>query len=116
MLRFLVGAACVVIILYGVRAAAPVLGPALLGLLLAYAVVPFPRWLIRRFKFSKSVAIVVTAAAVVAAGLFLVFSLDVGSAVIQVKLPMYQQRLASVYEQATNGMSAWFVRLFRISC
>ncbi|MGA9495478.1 MAG: AI-2E family transporter [Terriglobales bacterium] len=105
-LQFLLGGACTVIILCGVRAAAPVLGPVLLGLLLAYALVPFPRWLIRRFRFPKSAAIAVTAAAVVASGLFLAFSMDLATVLIEVKLPVYEQRLSSVYEQAENVMSA----------
>jgi len=104
-LQFLLGSACTVIILCGVRAAAPVLGPVLLGLLLAYALVPFPRWLIRRFKFPKSAAIAVTTAAVIASGLFIAFSLNLATVVIEVKLPVYEQRLGSVYEQAENVMS-----------
>ncbi len=106
MLRFLIGAACTVIILSGVRAAAPVLGPLLLGLLLAYALVPLPRWLIRRFKVPKSAAIGMTAGAVIAAGLFLLFSMDLASMVIAAKLPFYQQRLSSVYDQAEALTSA----------
>ncbi|MFY9845916.1 MAG: AI-2E family transporter [Terriglobales bacterium] len=105
-LQFLLGGACTVIILCGVRAAAPVLGPVLLGLLLAYALVPFPRWLIRRFRFPKGAAIAVTAAAVIASGLFLAFSMDLATVLIEVKLPVYEQRLGSVYEQAENVMSA----------
>src|SRR5271167_988785 len=104
--RLLQGTAYAVIILWGVRAASPVLGPLLLGLLLAFALVPFPRWLMRRFKFPKSAAIAVTAATVVASGLFLAFSLDLATVVIEVKLPVYEQRLGSVYEQAENVMSA----------
>jgi AI-2 transport protein TqsA len=106
MLRFLQGAACTVIILWGVRAASPVLGPLLLGLLLAYAVVPFPKWLMRRFKFPKSAAIAMTAVAVVALGLFLLFYLDVATLRIEEKLPIYEQHLASLYEQVAVFMSA----------
>jgi AI-2 transport protein TqsA len=106
MLQFLIGAACTVVILCGVRAATPVLGPLLLGLLLAYALVPFPRWLIRRFNFPKGGAIATTAAAVVASGLFLAFSLDLASVRIEEKLPIYEQHLAGLYEQAETFTSA----------
>jgi len=75
-LRFLQGAAWTVIILWGIRTASPVLGPLLLGLLLAYAVVPFPKWLMKRFKFREGTAIATTAVAVAAAGLYLVVALD----------------------------------------
>ena len=105
-LRFLHGAACTVIILWGVRAASSVLGPLLLGLLLAYAILPFPKWLMRRFKFSKSAAIAMTAVAVAASGLYLVFSLDLATVRIATKLPIYEQHLASLYQQVTVFMSA----------
>ena len=106
MLRFLLGAACTVIVLSGVRAAAPILGPLLLGLLVAYALVPFPKWLIRRFQFPKSAAIAMTAVAIVAAGLFMAFSLNLAAVRIEEKLPIYEQHLADLYEQNELFMSA----------
>jgi AI-2 transport protein TqsA len=106
MLRFLQGAACTVIVLWGVSAASPVLGPLLLGLLFAYALVPFPRWLIRRFGFPKNAAIATTAAVVVAGALCLIFSLDLATERIKETLPVYEQRLATLHEQVAVSMSA----------
>jgi len=106
MLRFLQGAACTVIVLWGVKAASPVLGPLLLGLLLAYAVVSFPKWLMRRFKFPKSAAIAMTGAVVVASVLCLMLSLDLASVRIKETLPIYEQHLASLHEQVAVSMSA----------
>jgi AI-2 transport protein TqsA len=100
-LRFLLGGACTVIIVAGIRAASDILGPLLLSLLLAYAVAPFPNWLIRRFQFTKSAAIGVTAAAILAAVLFLLFPLDLAAMRIEQKLPIYEQRLATLYGQGT---------------
>jgi AI-2 transport protein TqsA len=100
-LRFLLGAACMVIILWGIRAASDILGPLLLGLLFAYAVVPFPKWLMQRFKFTKSAAIGVTAVAGLAFVLFLLAPLDVATVRIAGKLPTYEQRLSDLYEQVT---------------
>ena len=105
-LRSLLCAACTVIVLWGIRATSALLGPLLLGLLIAYAVVPFPKWLMKRFKFRKSTAIAMTAVAVVASGLFLVFSLDLGTVRIATKLPVYEQHLASLYEQVAVSMDA----------
>jgi AI-2 transport protein TqsA len=105
-LRFLQGAAWTVIILWGIRTASPVLGPLLLGLLLAYAIVPFPKWLMKRFKFRKGTAIAMTAVAVAAAGLYLVFALDLATVRIAAKLPTYEQHLASLYGQASLFMTA----------
>jgi AI-2 transport protein TqsA len=98
-LRMLLGTACIVIILTGVRAASAVLGPLLLRLLLAYAAVPFPKWLMLRFKLGKSAAIALTAVAVVAFGLYLLLALDLASIRIAAKLPIYEERLASLYQQ-----------------
>jgi AI-2 transport protein TqsA len=105
-LRFLQGAAWIVIILWGIRTASPVLGPLLLGLLLAYAIVPFPKWLMHRFKIRKGKAIALTAAAVAAAGLYLVLAVDLATVRIAAKLPTYEQHLAGLYQQASLFMSA----------
>jgi AI-2 transport protein TqsA len=99
MLRILLGAACTVIILAGVRAASSVLGPLLLSLLLAYAVVPFPKWLMSHFKLRKTAAILLTAVAVAAFGLYLLLALDLATIRIAAKLPIYEERLANLYQQ-----------------
>ena len=106
MLRNLQGAACTVIILWGISAASAILGPLLLGLLLAYAVVPFPKWIMRRFKVSKRASMSLTAVAVVIVGLYLVFALDLAAVRIAEKLPTYEQHLANLYQQVTVFMSA----------
>lgn len=98
--------ACSIIILSGVRAASPIPGPLLLSLLLVYTVVPFPKWLMLRFKFHKSAAIVMTAVAVVAFGLYILLSLDLAAIRIAAKLPIYEQRLAELYDQVTVFMNA----------
>src|SRR5208282_3263291 len=105
-LRLLIGAACTVIILWGIKTVSPVLGPLLLGLLLAYAAVPFPKWLIKRFKFRKSAAIAMTAVGVVALVLYLLLSLDLATVRISAKLPIYEQRLAELYEQQAAYLNA----------
>jgi AI-2 transport protein TqsA len=105
-LRFLLCAACTVIILWGIRAASDILGPLLLALLFAYAVVPFLKWLMQRFKFTKSAAIAVTAVAVLAFVLFLLVPLDFTTVRIAEKLPTYEHRLAGLYEQVTTYANA----------
>jgi len=105
-LQFLLGAACVVIVLWGIGAASSVLGPLLLGILFAYAVVPFPNWLIRRFKLSKGAAIAATVLAVFASALYLLASLDLGSVHVEEKLPVYEQHLTTLYGQVEAFMSS----------
>jgi AI-2 transport protein TqsA len=106
MLRFQQGAACSLVILWGVRAASPVLGPLLLGLLLAYALVPFPKWLMRRFKLPKSIAIATTAAVAIASGTCLLLSLEFATVRIKETLPIYEQHLAILHEQVAVSMRA----------
>ena len=106
MLRFLLAFACTVIIMAGLRAAAPILGPLLLGLLLAYAIVPFPKWIMRRFKLTKSAAIALTAVAALAFSLYIVFALDIASLRIGEKLPTYLRHLTSLYAQLETSASA----------
>ena len=106
MLRILLGAACAVIIMVGIRAASGILGPLLLGLLLAYAVVPFPKWIMRRFKVSRGTAMVLTGVAGVAFGLYLVFVLDIATVRIGDRLPTYEQHIANLYSQMSAFMIA----------
>jgi AI-2 transport protein TqsA len=104
-LRFLLAAACVVIILAGIRATAAILAPLLLGLLLAYAVVPFPQWLMRRFKLTKRTAIVLTAVAAGSAAIYLVFAVDLATVRVAAKLPLYEEHLVLLYERVANFAS-----------
>ncbi len=104
-LRSVEGAACVVIILFGVWAASSVLGPLILGLILAYAVVPFPTWLMHRFKLSKSLATALTAVALVAAGVLALFTLETGIVRLTARLPLYEEHLAILYSQIEVLMS-----------
>ncbi len=106
MLRFVLGVACTVIILAGVRAASAILAPLLLSLLLAYAAVPFPKWLMRRFKLHKTAAIILTAVAVAAFGLYLLVALDLATLRIAAKLPIYEERLANLYQQIDGYLNA----------
>jgi AI-2 transport protein TqsA len=104
--RFLQVSACAVIVLWGVRTASAVLGPLLLGLLLAYAVVPFPEWLMRRFKFRKGAAIAMTAVAVLSLGLYVLLAVDFGAVRVAAKLPAYEQHLVILYERISVFMNA----------
>jgi AI-2 transport protein TqsA len=105
-LRLVLGAACTIIILAGVKTASSILGPLLLSLLLAYAAVPFPRWLMLRFKLKKNSAIILTAVAVAAFGLYLLLALDLATVRIAAKLPIYEAQLANLYQQIAVFMNA----------
>ncbi len=106
LLPLLQGTACIVIILWGVRVLSDILAPLLLGLLLAYAVAPFPKWLMHRFKLSKAGATGIIAVVLSATGLLAVLALELGVARLTIRLPIYGQRLAGLCEQVTVFLSA----------
>ena len=56
-MRALQIAAYVVIVAWGIKASSHILSIVLIALLLAYAILPFPKWLMRRFQVRKSLAI-----------------------------------------------------------
>ena len=58
-IRFLLVAACVVVIIAGLRAAAPIILPFLIAVFLAVVNVPLMNWLMRN-RVPKSIAVVLT--------------------------------------------------------
>ena len=57
-MRLLQAAAYVVLVAWGIKAASHVLSIILIALLLTYAILPFPQWLMHRFHFRKSLVVV----------------------------------------------------------
>ena len=106
LLRPLVGAACIVIVAWGIRAASHVILLLLISLFLAYVQVPFPRWLIKRFKLGMTTALGLTVI------LVLVFYVVVSSLLfltglrIMAKLPTYELRFTAFYQQASSFLIA----------
>ena len=102
MSRFFITAAAVVVLLWGLRVAAPVLNPFLLAVVLAFSVAPIPNWFVHRFKFRKTTAILLTLVVVVVLGLVLL--LAVGEAAVRLKdqLPAYQERFTALHVQVTD--------------
>lgn len=98
-LSLLQAAACVVILLWGIRTTASILGPLLLGLMLAYAILPFPTWLMSRFKLSKRRATTLTAVALTASGLVALVTLDAGIARLAARVPVFEQHWDALYDQ-----------------
>jgi hypothetical protein len=58
-----------------------------------------------RFKLHKSSAIALTAVAVVAFGLYLLLALDLATIRIAARLPIYEERLADLYQQIAVSMN-----------
>jgi AI-2 transport protein TqsA len=99
MLRLLEAAACLVIILWGIRAASDLIGLVLLGILLACVFLPFPEWLMERFKLGKSAAIGLTVASLGTLSLVTVFYLYERISHLREKLPTYQEHFMLLYEK-----------------
>jgi AI-2 transport protein TqsA len=92
LLPILVATACVVVIVAGMKAAAPLLNNIFLAWLLAYSISPLPYWLMRK-RVPTALAVLLTLLIVVVGGLAIasLFGLSV-SGLVQ-KLPTYQARL-----------------------
>ena len=91
--------AYVVIVAWGIRAASEILSIVLLSMLLAYAYLPLPKWLMRRFHLRKGVAISLGLAFVALLYLILSVGLFETSFKMRERLPLYEDHLASLDHQ-----------------
>ena len=105
-LRLLQAAAYVVVVAWGIKAASHPLSVVLIALLLTYVILPFPKWLMHRFRLRKSLAILLTVAFV--AAIYLVISIALIEAVIQLRerLPIYEEHLRGLYGRIAGYLSA----------
>jgi predicted PurR-regulated permease PerM len=101
---YLVGGACLVIVVAGLKLAAPIVNLVLISFLLAFSISPIQNWLIRR-KFSKGLAVIVTVLLILVGGSVLISILTVSLAGLIGKLPDYQARLTSFW----NAITAFFI-------
>lgn len=97
--RLLQVAAYVVIVAWGIRAGSEILSIVLLSMLLAYAYLPLPKWLMHRFHLRKGVAISLGLAFVALLYLILSVGLFEASFKVRERLPIYSQHFASLCNQ-----------------
>jgi len=100
-IRFLLGAACIVIISAGIKAASDVLSLVLLGLLLAYSALPIVRWMMHRFHLRKTMALALAVGVMGTLQLVLVVLLYLSAASMKQKFPTYQEHARGLYQQVT---------------
>jgi AI-2 transport protein TqsA len=105
-LRLLQIAAYVVIVAWGIRAASEIFSIVLLSMLLAFAYLPFPNWLMRRFHLRRGVAISLGLGFVALLYLILAVGLFEDSFKMHQRLPIYEQSLARLYNQFTVFLSS----------
>ncbi len=97
-LHFLMAAACIVVIIAGIKAAASILTPFLLALLLAQSIRPFPDWLMRK-RLSAGLSVLVTLLVVLVGGVAVASWLGVSITQLIDRLPTYQSGLTSLQEK-----------------
>ena len=105
-MRLLQAAAYIVVVAWGIRAASHILSIIFIALLFAYVILPFPRWLMRRFRFRKSLALVLTVAFV--AAIYLVVSAALVEAAFHMreKLPLYEEHIRTLHERLAGLLTA----------
>lgn len=105
-LHLLLGAASVVIVLFGVKAAASVLTPLLLALLLALACQPILNTM-AKFRIPRALGAVLLLSVIVLLGFLL--SKVVTSTTMQImsKLPFYEQQFNALLIEVLSHLAAW---------
>ena len=88
-----------VVVIYGIRMASNILSILLISLLLTYAILPLPQWLVRRFHFHKSTALICTVLFVIALYCVSTFALVKAGVQMRAKLPVYELRIEDLHQQ-----------------
>jgi predicted PurR-regulated permease PerM len=101
----LLAAASLIVVVAGLRAAAPILNLFLLALLLTTSVAPVVLWQLRK-GWSTNRAVLLTVLGVVLGGVLTVFLVGVSVARLARKLPAYESRLAEVHDSLASTLSA----------
>ena len=99
-IRFLLVAACVVVIIAGLRAAAPIILPFLIAVFLAVVNVPLMNWLMRN-RVPKPIAVVLTILTAVSIVGILVGVMATSLNQFSVVAPTYQERLQELFASIT---------------
>ena len=94
MLRLLLAAACFVIIVAGLKVAAPIVSVVLLGLLVAQSLSNVPMWLMKK-GLKPGLSVLLSILLVLVGGLLLVLMFSISTARLADNLPTYQARLST---------------------
>jgi AI-2 transport protein TqsA len=104
--RFLQAVACVVIIMWGIRTMSHLLVLLLMALMLAYAFVPLPKWLIQRFKIQKSAALALTVVLLGTLNAVVITLLYESLVRMTERVPTYHERFVRLFEKLMVFASA----------
>ncbi|PYP16482.1 MAG: AI-2E family transporter [Gemmatimonadetes bacterium] len=114
MLRVLLAGACFIIIVAGLKAAAPIVNLVLLGLLVAQSLSNLPMWLMKR-GLKPGVSVLVSILFVLAGGLVLVALFSISTARLADQLPTYQARLSGMRDNVMALLAGRGVDVSQIS-
>ncbi|MGH9261106.1 MAG: hypothetical protein ACRD08_14630, partial [Acidimicrobiales bacterium] len=104
-LRWLLAGACLVIIVAGLKAAAPIVNVVLLGLLIAQTLSPLPVWLMKK-GLKAGASVLVSILVVLGGGLVLAMLMGLSTARLVERLPTYQSGLTTLRDQVAAFLSA----------
>jgi AI-2 transport protein TqsA len=105
-MRFLLGAACVVIISAGIKAASDVLSLILLGCLLAYSALPLVKWMMHQFHLRKTTALALAVGLMGSLQVVLVVLLYKDVANVKEKVPIYEEHARDLYQHVAVFLHA----------
>jgi predicted PurR-regulated permease PerM len=115
LLRPLQGGACVVILMWAIKAASGLVVILLTALLLAYAFVPLPQWLMRRFRIGKTAALVLTLAFLGTLNVLTVTLLYGSVSRMTERLPLYHERFMGLFEKVVVFANAHGINFANLS-
>jgi predicted PurR-regulated permease PerM len=113
-LRMLALGACFVIIVAGLKAAAPIVNLVLLALLVAQSLSNVPMWLTKK-GMKPGVSVLLSILVVLAGGLLLVALFSVSTARLADQLPTYQARLSTIRDNVMTALSGRGVDVSQIA-
>jgi predicted PurR-regulated permease PerM len=103
--QYLVAAAAIVIIIAGLKLGAGMINQILLAFLLTMCITPLPEWLIRK-GVPKGISILISLVVILVGGFAITAMLASSVASIMDKIPEYQERLSSIYNDLQEFATA----------
>jgi AI-2 transport protein TqsA len=114
-MRFLLSAACIVIISWGIKAASGVLSLVLLGFLLAYSALPLVKWMMHQFHLRKTAALALAGGLVGSLQVILVVLLYKNAISVKEKLPIYENQARDLYQHVAVFLHAHSIDITSLS-
>ena len=113
--RFLLGAACVVIISAGIKAASDVLSLIMLAFLLAYSALPLVKWMMHQFHLRKTAALVLAGGLVGTFQLLVVVLLYKNALNVKERFPVYEEHALDLYRHTAVFLHAHSIDITNLS-